>query len=152
MYQFILSVFNAAIDFNGFWSSVTLLDITVIAFTIAFLIILAVNNNKHRQLNPDEIKYRFISTIFNAIIYFLGYFVNQFAFDNIFQIPGGLTVDGGIFVGIVLFLIMSIISVTANIKIYRHWNPDGSYKCIKFWIPIFAYILFDVLFPLHQLF
>lgn len=96
--------------------------------------------------------YQFILSVFNAAIDFIGYFVNQFALVNIFQIPGGLTVDGGIFVGIVLFLIMSIISVTANMKIYRHWNPDGSYKCIKFWIPICAYILFDVLLPLQQLF
>lgn len=101
-------------------------------------------------MNPDEIMYRFISTIFNATICFIGFFVNEFAFVNIFQIPGGLTVDGGILVGIVLFLIMSIISVTANIKIYRHWNPDGSYKSIKFWIPIYAYILFDVLLPLYR--
>ena len=96
--------------------------------------------------------YRFILLICNAAIYFVGFFVNEFAFVNIFQIPGGLTVDYGLLVGIIAILIMTLISVTVNIKIYRHWNPDGSYKTIKFWIPICAYILFDVLFPLHQLF
>lgn len=46
MYHFILLTFNAAMDFNGFWSRVTLLDITllvIIAFLIVFLIIVAIN-------------------------------------------------------------------------------------------------------------
>lgn len=143
------------IDFNGFWSRVTLFDITllvIIAFLIVFLIIIAINNKKHHHLNPDEIKYYFISTIFNATICFIGFFVNELAFVNIFQIPGGLIVDGGVLIGIIAILIISLISVTGNIKIYRHWNPDGSYKSIKFWIPMCAYILFDLLLPLHRLF
>ena len=89
MYQFILLVFNAAIDFNDFWSRVTLLDITLFVFLIVFLIIVAVNNKKYRHLNPDEIKYRFISTIFNAAICFIGFFVNEFAFIQIFGDSGG---------------------------------------------------------------
>ena len=155
MYQFILLVFNAAIDFNGFWSRVTLLDITIIAFLIVFLIIAAVNNKKHRKLNLDEIKYRFISKIFNAIICFIGFFVNEFAFIQIFGDPGGYWgggTIGTILFGITMLLIISLINITVNMKIYRHWNPNGSYKSIKFWIPICAYILFDVLLPLHELF
>lgn len=99
--------------------------------------------------------YYFILFIANAVICFFGFFVNEFAIIQISGDSGGLwgggTIDTILFGG-VLFLIMSMIDITGNIKIYRHWNPNGSYRSFKFVIPIGAYVILDVLCPLYHIF
>lgn len=90
----------------------------------------------------------------NAAIDFIGYFVNSFAFIFIFGDPGGYWGGGTlgeILLGIIAFLIISLINVTVNMIMFRHWNPDESYKNAEFIIPICAYVIFDILYPLYRI-
>lgn len=158
MYQVIMLIFNFSIKSVGFWERVTLFDILllgIVVILIISLIIVTVNKKNNRHWNNGGIMYRFILLIVNATIDFIGYFVNSFAFIFIFGDPrnfwGGGALDE-ILLGIIAFLIISLINVTVNMKIYRHWNHAGSYKSKNFLIPICAYILFDILVPLYYVF
>lgn len=87
--------------------------------------------------------YKLFVFIVNTIMCFVGYFVNAFAVIFIFGDPGGFWGGGAlgeILFGLIMFLIVSLINIIVNMKIYRHWNPDASYKNSEFIIPICAYV------------
>lgn len=153
MEKFILLFFHSVTSFRRHLTSLGIVLFVIFALLLVTLIIVA-DKKELRPWTPDEdeIMYWCLSLTANALIYYHGYTVNSYAFDNIFQIPGRLTVDYGVYVGMIALLIMSMISVITNIKLYRRWYPDGSYKSTKFLIPLCAYILIDVLYPLYRVY
>lgn len=122
--------------------------ILIIAFLVSSLCVAVLDRN----WNLDEMIRAFIFVIVNVAIDVVGYFVNAVSLINIFRINNIFLIDGGLLVGSIAFIMMTLICITVNRKLYHRWNPDGSYKSMKFWFPIGTYILFDVLLPLHELF